>query len=434
MLTVEEALERCLAVDLHTGDEEVPLHEAHGRVLAEPVVAPIDMPRWDNSAMDGYAVRAEDTEAAGSEPDEGDCCTVPSVDGDGPGVVLRVVGVIPAGSVPEVRVEPGTAARIMTGAPVPEGADAVVMREHTDETVDGLVRVLSPAREGQHIRRRGEEIAAGTRVLDPGVTLGFGALGLCAAMGRARVRVRRRPRVAIVSTGDEVVAPGEPLEPGQIWSSNTAALVALVREAGGEPLDCGIARDDLESTRRVFRAALDRRPDLLVSTGGVSVGDFDVVKRALAEEGAEMRFWRVRVKPGKPLAFGLIGGVPAFGLAGNPVSTMVGFLQFVRPVIRRALGDPRPFLPVVDAILGTDLRRKASRPELLRVALRFADGHLVAEPARAQGSGMVGAMARAHGLLLVDGDTTELAAGSRVPVQVFDPSFLAAGEPGYRWA
>ncbi len=439
MLPVEEALRLVLEVELPTRVEEVPLWEAHGRFLAEEVIAESPLPRWDNSAMDGYAVRAGDTAKATPLPD-GDLC---GHDGalelpEGAGLVeLEVLETIAAGSVGTKVVGPGQCSRIMTGAPMPEGADAVVMREYVQPRTgdDGSETAIIErmAKLGQHIRRAGEETQVGTVLLRPGHRLDGGSVGLCAGVGRTRVRVAARPRVAILATGDEVVPPGQPLGPGQIYSSNTVALAGLVKEAGGVPLDAGIAPDDLEGTRAAFRRALELKPDLLLSTGGVSVGDFDVVKEALSDVGAEMRFWKVRVKPGKPPAFGVIGGVPAFGLPGNPVSCLVEFLQFVRPVIRRTLGDPQPFLPVHDGQLTQAVRKRPGRNELVRVSLRWEDGVLLATPTRSQSSGQVSSMARGHGFVLLDGPASGATEGARVAVQIFDPSFAAGAEANYRW-
>lgn len=432
MLTVEDALARVLAVPLPVRTETVSLADGLGRLLAEPIVSMTELPPWDNAAMDGYALRAADTALAPphSQASQPDC--------DGgvpgrPGAILQVVETIAAGSAPRFPIRPGEAARIFTGAPLPSGADTVVMQENAEPVSGGRVRILGSAALGRHIRRAGETVRPGDTVLPPGQPLSAADLGLVAALGQSQVVVARRPVVALLATGDELVPPGQSLGPGQIWSSNTAALAGLVREAGAIPVDCGIAPDDLQGTRAAFRRALAREPDLLVSTGGVSVGDFDVVKEALADEGADMRFWKVRMKPGKPLAFGVIGGVPAFGLPGNPVSSVVNFLQFVRPVIRRALGARNPHLPVLDATLDEPIRKRAGRNELVRVRLDWRGGRLYARSTGDQGSSRLRGLCDAHGFLLLAAEATHAAAGDVVPIQVFDTRFLGRSDAGYRW-
>jgi molybdopterin molybdotransferase len=318
----------------------------------------------------------------------------------------------------------------MTGAPVPDGADAVVMVEESEADGEAVVFQRQP-REGQHIRRKGSDLRAGTEVLRPGTVLGAGALGLAAAVGVPSLRVAVRPRVGILSTGDEVVETGFPLDYGQIWSSNSRSLAALVEQAGAVPVDLGIVRDDPAALKTAFHEGL--RCDILLSTGGVSVGDFDYVKEVLQDLGVVMDFWKVWMKPGKPLAFGNIGSRPIFGLPGNPVSCMVNFLQFVRPMIRLMVGDPRPFLPVLRARLEAPIKRRPDRPELLRVALRHDGEQLWARAVGGhQGSGNLAAMAEAHGLLLADMD--EVLLEDRVWVQVFDNSFLCAEEAFYPWS
>lgn len=311
MLTVEEALERIVRTAPAVRVERVDLAAAAARVLAERIVAPLDLPPFAASAMDGFAVRAADT----------------------PGT-LAVVETVAAGSVARGRVEPGTAIRIMTGAPVPAGADAVVMVEDTTTDAD-RVSVGVAARVGQHVRPAGNDVTAGTVLLEPGATLHAGALGMIASLGIASVAVARRPRVAVISTGDEIVEPGRPLGPGQIHSSNSRALCALVEEAGGVAVDLGNVPDDPAAIRRAFDAGAVH--DLVLSTGGVSVGDFDHVKAVL---GDAVEAWRVRMKPGKPLVVARLGSTPVLGLPGNPVSCMVNFLQFARPGSARRSAIP----------------------------------------------------------------------------------------------
>ena len=405
MLSVEEALSRILQHVPRNGTERVPLEAAIGRVLAEDVISAHALPPWPASAMDGFAVRAADL----------------------PGV-LSVGETIAAGGVPTRAVVAGTCARIMTGAPIPDGADAVVMVEDT-RTDGDQVHIGVAARVGQHVRARGSEVSIDAVVVPRGQVLASGALGACAAVGIPHVRVAMRPRVAVLSTGDEIVDPGHPLGPGQIHSSNNAAIAALVVEAGGTAVDLGIVRDDPAAMTAAYREAL--RCDVVLSTGGVSVGDYDHVKGMLGALGLTMDFWRVAMKPGKPLAFGVLDGRPVFGLPGNPVSCMVNFLQFVRPVLRTMLGDPRPFLPVLRAKVVTPRRRSLGRPEFVRVRLWREGGQLYADVAGHQGSAGVLSMATAHGFAMVAPDATEVA--GELAVQIFDESFERGAEPGYSW-
>ena len=427
MLPVDEALRRCLATAPAPEAETVDLDGALSRVLLDGVTAQAPLPPWDNSAMDGFAVRAEDVHG-GSGGDGTDCDVSASPDSTDPW--LEVIGTIPAGGTPSTGLAPGQAVRIFTGAPVPPGADAVVMQEQTT-LVDGRVQIHRAPRRGQNIRRMGEDVAAGQLVLERGTILTARHLGLAAAVGQHELVVSRRPTVGIIATGDELVRPPEPLAPGLIYSSNTTALTGLVREAGGIPVDCGIARDTLESTREAFRRAA--ACDLILSTGGVSVGDFDVVRDAMSGEGAEMAFWKVAMKPGKPLALGVIGGTPTFGLPGNPVSAQVGFLQFVRPWLRSALGDPHPYLPVVRARLATRYTKKPGRAEFVRVFLAWDETGATATPLARQGSGNQASMPNADGLLMMAADAGLLEAGEWVSVQILTPGLPGQAEAGYPW-
>lgn len=414
MLTVEAALARILSEVPLQPAEEVPLDAAYGRLLAADLRSPVDVPPWDNSAMDGYAVRAADT-----------------ADGE---VELRLVEMIGAGRPGTRRVEPGTAVGITTGAPLPEGADAVVMVEDTDGAREGTVRIRGRATVGRHVRPRGDDVRKGDLVLPAGHPFDAASVGLVASLGLSRVPVRRRPVVAVLSTGDEVVPPGCPLGPGQIWSSNNASLVGLVREAGAVAVDHGIAPDDPAALRAALGACL-RDADAVLTTGGVSVGAYDHVKEVMADLGVAMDFWKVRMKPGKPLAFGRVrrGGreVPVFGLPGNPVSCMVSFLQFVRPWLRTAMGDPRPFLPVVPARCGEDLRDGPGRARFVRVRLTVGPEGWIAHEAGNPSSGALSTLARAHGLLLLAPDEPAPRAGDPVRVQLLSSRFLDAAEPGY---
>ena len=415
MLTVDEALTRILADVPRLPVEDVGLAEAYGRVLAADLVSTHAVPPWDNSAVDGYAVRAADT---------------------GDEVVLRLNEIVGAGEVASGPVDAGTATGIMTGAPMPPGADAVVMIEDSDGAREGAVRLRGRASPGQHVRARGEDVAPGDLVLRRGYRLTPAQVGAASSVGHARLTVSRRPIVAILSTGDEVVAAGRPLAPGQIWSSNNATLVGLALEAGAEPVDLGNAPDRLDAIVEALERAA-AQADAIVTTGGVSVGVYDHVKEAFARIGAGMDFWRVAMKPGKPLAFGRVvrGGrtIPLFGLPGNPVSCSVNFLQFVRPWLRTAMGMEHPFLPVVSATAAVSIRERPGRASLVRVTLEAGSEGWQCRPTGTQSSGVLLSMARAHGLLLLSSDSSGLAAGERCRVQLLDDAFLDGATPAYGW-
>lgn len=364
----------------------VPLLGALGCVTAEAVVSGEDVPPLANTAMDGYAVRAADTAGAP--------------------VRLAVVGTLAAGAAPDIEVGPGHAVRIMTGAPMPPGADAVVMVERTSASDDGsVVEIGVEASVGDHVREPGSDIAAGQQVLDPGVVLAPGHLGVLASIGREVVRVIPRARVGVLSTGDELVPGGGPLRRGQIRDSNRPTLLALVAQAGCDAVDLGLVGDDED----LLAAAVERAVaacDAVVTTGGVSVGDFDYVRAVLDRLGA-MRWWQVAVKPAKPLAFGVVGATPVFGLPGNPVSSMVSFELFARPALRSMMGLPDVDRPTVRARADEPLLRGVDgKLHLVRVVATTDDGgrwHV--RSSGGQGSHMLAAMARANALaLLPDGE------------------------------
>src|SRR5919202_2718826 len=371
MFSVLEASERILADVRPLTVERVPVLDSLGRVLATPIVAPLTIPAWDNSAMDGYAARSEDIESATDESP----------------VTLTVLETVPAGGFPTRAVSPGTCTRIMTGAPLPGGADSVVRVEDTD---GGLERVtIRSARDARrNIRRRGEDITAGARVFDRGTPIGAAQIGVLASIGAARVDVHRRPRVAFLGSGDEIVDLdrfSEALDGKKVVTSNSYTLHAMIRAGGGEPVNLGIARDDPDDLReRIERAS---GCDLLVTTAGVSVGEFDYTRDVLAALGAEMKFWKVRMRPGAPLGFGLLRGTPWIGLPGNPVSTMVTFELFVRPALRRMLGHTRLFRRPVRVRLEEPVTIGARLTHFLRAVVTVAeDGALSARLTGPQGS------------------------------------------------
>ncbi len=399
MLSVEEALERVLSGLSPLPEERVPLLEALGRVLSRDAVAPHDIPPHANSAMDGYAVRAADTAGAGP-------------------VRLRLVGEVAAGGLPEREVGPGEAVRIMTGAPLPPGADAVVRFEWA-ELAGEWVLIFRAVPPGHDVRPAGEDVRAGEVVIPAGTRLRPQEIGMLATLGETEVWVRRRPRVGILATGDELVEPGDPLPPGKIRNANSYTNFAQVKKYGGIPVPLGVARDREEEVAARLRAGVEQGVDLLLVSGGVSVGDFDLVKRVLAAQG-RMDFWRVRMKPGKPLAFGWLSlsgrEVPVLGMPGNPVSAMVSFELFARPAILALQGARDLSLPTVPAIFTDRVKRKDDRRHFLRVRLSQEGGELVARLTGEQGSGILSSLVKADGLAVIPENWSHVEPGARVEV------------------
>jgi molybdopterin molybdotransferase len=413
-LSAAEAARRILD-DVHRQPTlRVPLDDALDSVLAEDIVSPIDIPAWTNSAMDGYAARGDDVRGASTEQP----------------VRLRVVEVLPAGAFPTRRIEAGETARIFTGAPLPDGADTVVRQEDTDEGAE-TVTIVRDRDVGVNFRRVGEDIRRGATVLTAGMTLGPAPLGVLASLAVAQPLVYRRPRVAILGSGDEIVdvdQPEEILGGRKVASSNTHTLVALVRQAGGEPVNLGIARDTPESLREHFQRALDC--DLLVTTAGISVGDHDYVRSVLAELGAVQRFWKLRMRPGAPVGFGLLGGIPWIGLPGNPVSTMVTFELFVRPAIRKMCGRSLPFRRAVSVRLAEPVSVRPKLQHFLRAIVDETPEGPEARLTGPQGSGILTSMMLANALLVLPEGQFDTPAGAVVqairlddPVHQLEPGF-----------
>ncbi len=390
MKEVDEAAAEILAAFVPSAEERVPLLSALGRFLARDVHAQHDAPPFDNSAMDGYAVRAHETQATP--------------------VTLRVEGESRAGGPTPAALEHGVAQRIFTGAAMPEGADAVVIQENTRR--DGeRVEILEAIRVGGNVRKRGSDLRAGQPMLPAGTRLLAGELGLLASQDLPSATVHRRPRVAIVSTGDELRDIGEPARPGSIVNSNAYMLAAQVLEAGAEPWVLPPVADTLEAATLAIREGL--RADALVIVGGVSVGEYDFVRDALQAAGVRLDFWKVRMKPGKPIAFGRAGEVPVLGLPGNPVSAWVTFELFVRPGLRRMIGDPKPMRPRAQVRLAEALERSPGRPEYMRARLAGTHG-VQAHVFKRQGSGTLLSITSADALVIVPGDKTSFAAGSEL--------------------
>jgi molybdopterin molybdotransferase len=413
-LTPTEAALRILAEVRRQPALRVPLDDALDAVLAEDVLSPVDIPAWTNSAMDGYAVRAADVR--GATP------TTP--------VRLRVVEQLPAGHFPTRTIGPGECARIFTGAPLPEGTDGVIRQEDTDCGVD-VVAIVDDRDAGVNLRMAGEDIRKGQRVLTAGTALGPAQLGVLASLAVAHPVVYRRPRVAILGSGDEIVDVDQPeaiLSGRKTASSNTHTLRALVRHAGGEPVNLGIARDTPESFREHLSRALDC--DLLVTSAGISVGEHDYVRAVLAEMGVEQRFWKLRLRPGAPVGFGLLQGMPWIGLPGNPVSTMVTFELLVRPAIRKISGHALPFRRSVPVRVTEPISLKPKLQHFLRAIVTDGPDGPAARLTGPQGSGILTSMALANALLVIPEGQFETPAGATVrALRLDDPVHQA--EPGF---
>lgn len=425
-ITPREAAEIILDAVRPLPAERVAVSEALGRVLAQDVIAAVDLPPWDNSAMDGYACRRQDLVAAA----EGESGRASKAGAAEAAALLRVAQEIPAGAFPTGPLAPGECARVFTGAPVPPNADTVIRQEDVAVLEDGRVAIQSLRDLGHNVRPRGEDLRRGERVFEPGTPVTPGRLGLLAALAVSEVEVHRRPRVAFLTAGDELADLAERdaiLSGRKIASSNSYTLQALITTAGAEPVSLGIARDD--------RADLERRltlesVDLLVTSAGMSVGERDYLRQILEGKGAAMKFWRVRMRPGAPVGFAMLGGVPWIGLPGNPVSTMVTFELFVRPAIRRLLGHARVFQRAVAVRTGERIELKAAGLQhFLRVRLAHDGGEVVARLTGPQGSGVLSSMAKADALVIVPEGTTAVPAGTPLAAIRLDETEFADAPP-----
>jgi molybdopterin molybdotransferase len=402
MLSVEEALERILAEIRPLNVVQVPLPEAYGLVLAEDVIAQEEIPPFANSAMDGFALLSKDSYPRDGKPPR-----------------LRVTGGVAAGYVADHAVEEGTAMRVMTGAPIPPGADTVIQVELTryDGPESTWVEILEEVPPGNNIRPAGEDMHRGQKVLAYGSEIGPWEIGILATLGWATVPVVRRPRVAILGTGDEVIEVDEPLRPGKIRNSNSYLLEAAVRKAGAEPHRLGVARDTTESLREKFTEAVTS--DLILTSGGVSVGDFDLVKNIMQEQG-QINFWRINMRPGKPVAFGHIGGVPLLGLPGNPVSSAVTFELFGRPVIRKMMGHTRLLKPQIDVVVEDGVSDRAIRRHYVRAYVEWRDGRFIAHTTGNQGSHILTSLLNANALVIVPEGGVEVHPGDTAKAMMLD--------------
>lgn len=411
MISVKEALEIILKEISPLGVESAGALASLGRVLAQDITAARPNPPWDNSAMDGYALRSADVANA-------------SPSGQ---TMLKVIYDLPAGQVPKGPVGRNQAVRIMTGAPIPEGADAVVMVENTESAGKQNVFIRTSAKSGENIRRAGEDFKVGELVVRKGSLIRAAEISMFATVGVPEVKVHKRPVVSVLSTGDELVEINEVPSKGKIINSNSYALSALVMDSGAEYLRLGIARDTKESLKEKLSEAM--KADCIITSGGVSVGAYDFVKDALREMGSAMRFWQVAIKPGKPLAFGVIGGKPAFGLPGNPISSMVSFEEFVRPALLKMAGRRDIFRKSIRARLTKDIKIKPGRMNFIRSELTLdADGFCVT-PLEGQGSGVISTMVRSNSFVIVPEDSPGYKKDELIPVQPFDASILFSDKP-----
>ena len=397
-LTVAAA-QRCVIEAMkRLGTESVPLQQALGRVLAEDVRANRDQPPYDVSAMDGFAIRSADVAHAPA--------------------VLEIIEDIKAGDMPTRIVQAGQCARIMTGAPVPQGADAVIRVEDTQVVSDSRVQINVAVKPRNDIRDRGENMKQGEVVLQAGTEITPGVVGMLAMVKAASVLVYRQPRVAILSTGDELEGLSDPFDANKIPDANSYALMAQVQALGITPVLLGIARDDPDDLKVALQRGLQY--DVLLVSGGTSVGVHDYVRPTLEALGVQMKFWRVAMKPGHPMAFGVAAGTFVFGLPGNPVSSMVCFEEFVAPALRCSMGHSKLYRSTVTARLARDVKHKHSRTEFVRVMLSKDGDALVATPTGDQGSGILRSMAMAEGLMVVHATSKGVAAGEQVTVQLLD--------------
>ena len=413
MLSVEQAYQRVMASFRTLEAEEKPLLDCIGQVLAEDIKSPLALPPWANSGMDGYALRHSDIAGASHENPKH----------------LEVIGVVAAGHMPDQTVESGTAIRIMTGAPVPDGADTVVPFEETDETArkrEGKpldkVAIFADMPTGCNVRPAGEDIRPGTLVLERGIVVRAAEVGVIASLGIDKVKVVRRPIVAVLATGDELETAGVVLPDGKIYDSNSFSVAASIVDGGGIPKILGIARDNLADLTTKLEATSGS--DLVVTSAGVSKGDYDIVKDVLNQKG-EMNFWSVRMRPAKPLAFGHLNGndgrrIPLMGLPGNPVSAMVAFEMFARPAIRIMLGKKDLSRPMVDGVLTGPIRNEDGRRVYARVEVEFKDGEYRATPTGPQGSNILTSMSKANGLAICPEDLTGKYAGEHVEIIMLD--------------
>ena len=401
MISVEEALDKILPFINPLGSEKVSLLEALGRAMAEDIYAPRDLPPYDNSGMDGYAVKYEDIQSASPNHP----------------IKLEVIEDLPAGFISSKMIGKGQAIRIMTGAPIPKGADTVIPIEDTQKE-NREVLILKPAPVGMYIRRAGEDVKKGDRAISVGDLIRPAEVGMLASVKRSSISVYQRPLVAILCTGEELVDVDEGMDEVKIISSNSYTLAAQVKECGAIPIQLGIAKDQKEEIQEKLQQGI--RADVLISSAGISVGDYDFVKDALNDLGMKMIFWKVAMKPGKPIAFWTRDGKPVFSLPGNPVSSMVSFEQFVRPSLLKMMGHRQLFRPIIEAILKEDIRKEPGRRHFIRAFVSSEKEHYVVTTTGDQSSGILKSMVGANGLIVIPEDRGAVKVGEKVEVQLID--------------
>ena len=406
MIKVKDALRIILSSIKPLGSEKVRLLDGLDRVIATDIHANCNMPPFDNSAMDGYALRAKDTKGASK--------TSPRI--------LKVIEDVAAGYTAKNSIRNNEAIRIMTGALVPNGADSVIMVEFTKKDKN-LVEIFKQTKKGENIRRAGEDVKKKQKVLSKGTILRPQEIGMLASLGIARINVAKRPRVGILATGDELVGVEERLTKSKIRNSNTYIVHGQILKCGAAPVDLGIARDTRAKVRKKIEAGLNKRLDVLLVIGGISVGDYDLVKDVLLDMGMKMKFWKVCQRPGKPLAFGIIRGIPVFGLPGNPVSSTISFEEFVRPSLLKMQGARSLFRPGVWAILTQDFQKKKGLRYFIRTRLKNIDGKFYASITGPQGSGIINSLVLADGIIVAPEEKTLLKKGHKVYVQLLRHGF-----------
>lgn len=400
MISVIEARDIVLSRVQPLGFERVDLFSALGRILAEDIYATRNQPPWDNSAMDGYAVRSADTLNASS---------------DHP-VTLEIIEHLPAGYRAQKRVEAGQSIHIMTGAPIPEGVDTIIRKEYTELIDDTHIHITTPVSSGQDFRKKGEDLKSGDLLISAGKRIRPAEIGILASNQRSFITVYRRPRVAILSTGDEIVDVNDEISDGKIVDSNSYSLSALTIEAGAEPIRLGISRDEPKELELKLHAGL--YADIILTSGGISVGEFDYVKSALLSLGTSMEFWKVAMTPGRPLAFGTIQNTLIFGLPGNPVASMVTFELFVRPALLKMGGSTRLYRPTIRAKLSEDIQKSPGRKQFIRMQIIETAGQYLACRTGSQGSGILRSMLLADGLGITHEHQFRLKAGEEIEVML----------------